>query len=84
MQFTRSEPPSPPQSAYVKQKDNRCRGSFRQRYECTSKRYLESQQQSFYDWTTRIFIVVLPALALLITSSLIAHRAQRRDKAHRP
>ena len=66
--FLRDSEPDMNQLAFerqIEQKINDCRGTFSQRYDCKSALLREKYVQSFYWWSERISIIVVPSLVVL-------------------
>ncbi len=82
-QFTNIDPPNTVGSTIVQRQAVKCKGSFEQRYECTSGRRIAAQQQAFYSWISKLTVVFLPPLVILVAYRSVAHRSHRGKKTKR-
>ena len=64
----------------IEQKIDDCRGTFSQRYDCKSALLREKYVQSFYWWSERISIIVVPSLVVLtVLYFFLQWRARLRE-----
>lgn len=61
-------------SAIVKERMERCQGTFQQRYDCKEAIVIEAQRETFMNMLGRTGIVVVPALVLGLGGTMVLRR----------
>lgn len=61
-------------SAIVKERMERCQGTFQQRYDCKEAIVIEAQRETFMNMLGRTAIIVVPALILGLGGNMVLNR----------